>query len=307
MYAGIDIGGTTVGVAILGESDEVLFYEKIGTDRSYDHEIIESQICKMLERALSSLSGDNLESIGIGVPGIVSKNRDRVISCTNLGWKNIAFGRILAEKFDSNVSLYNDASSAGYGEFRLGAMKHSPNSVLMTLGTGLGGGIIRDGRIYEGANGAASELGHMTIGDNFYTCGCGRVGCLETFASGTALAKYANKLLMEQNQSFRVGSAREVFDLCTQGDEVGVQAVERFTRYLAIGIVNIIATIDPEKIVLGGGLSLSGDIYLEKLKEYVIGWRYFKEIPPPAIELSKLGEKAGVLGAALLGREAISS
>lgn len=303
MYAGIDIGGTTVGVAILGESEEILFYEKIDTDRSYKPEIIEGQICKTLERAFSRLSGDNLESIGIGVPGIVSKNRGRVIVCANLGWKDIAFGRILAEKFGSNVSLYNDASSAGYGEFRLGAMKHLPNSVLMTLGTGLGGGIIRDGRICEGANGAASELGHMTVGDNFYTCGCGRVGCLETFASGTALVKYANKVLAERNQSFRVGSAKEVFDLCTQGDEVGVKAVERFTRYLAIGIVNVIATIDPEKIVLGGGLSLSGDIYLEKLKEYVMEWRYFKEIPPPVIELSRLGEKAGVLGAALLGRD----
>lgn len=307
MNVGIDIGGTTIGLGVLDRDDKLIFCEKIDTDGSYNKSHIEESICLALKTVLfnNGIDIDSIESIGIGVPGIVSRNGKKIIDCPNLNWRDVEFGNTISERFGAESFMYNDATSASFGEFKLGKMKGYGSGVMMTLGTGLGGGIIIDGKIFEGSHGIASELGHMIVGDNFYRCGCGRVGCLETFVSGTALIKYMNRLKVKSGEIPDILSAKEVFELYEDGDHMAQRAVSRFIKYLSIGIVNTVSTLDPEIVVLGGGLSLSGHIYIEKLRESVSKWRYFKEVQPPRIELSRLGEFSGVIGSALLGREAI--
>lgn len=302
MNIGIDIGGTTVGIGFIDDREELILSSEIATDRSYDIGKIEDDIIAQIDKGLSELeiAAESIEAIGVGIPGIVDPENNKVVVCPNTGWRGEYFGKKMVEKYGVPVVLENDANVAAYGEYSHGRLKSFSTGMVLTLGTGVGGGLIIDGKLYRGAHGAGSEVGHMIIGDNFYSCKCGRNGCLETFSSATAIVKYANHISGEEG---KYNDSREIFKLYREGDPVAAKVVERFTKSLGLGIVNVIATMDPEIVVLSGGVSRNAELYIEELRDIVSDMRFFEEVEPPIIEASRMGNKVAQLGAALLARD----
>lgn len=313
MYIGIDLGGTNVGFGIVDEDNNILFKDSIPTRKSLKYEEICDDIVELIKRAVKVLHKDlkSVKGIGIGVPGIVNPSNEMVIECVNLKWKNIHVKEYLEERLNVPVSIGNDATVAGVAEFAVGAMKGYKSGVLLTLGTGIGAGIIIDGKVYDGAHGIGSEIGHVIVGENFFDCNCGRNGCLETFCSSTAIIKYAQKLLEEGNSSsmeeeiqgdLNKINGKIIFDAAKKGDNTAIRVINRMVKYLAIGIVNTVAILDPEVIVIGGGLSAAGEFLLNPIKEEAKKRVYFKGAPIGDIVLSKIGNDGGIIGAANLCR-----
>jgi len=185
---------------------------------------------------------------------------------------------------------------------------------MLTLGTGIGGGIIFNGNIYNGFHGIGSEIGHMVIGENFYNCNCGKNGCFETFASATALKKYTKRLLEQEkskiieemtNKDIKRLNGKIIFEAAYKGDEIAIKVIDWYIKYLGIGIVNLINIIDPEVVVLGGGISRAGSFLLDRIIEEVDKNKLIKTLPIGKIVLAELDNKAGFIGAALLGKQQI--
>ncbi|HEY8805639.1 MAG TPA: ROK family protein, partial [Clostridium sp.] len=250
-------------------------------------------------------------AIGIGIPGLADK-KGNVIFCVNLGWKNVPLGEMLQNKLHKPIYIDNDATVAALAEYESGSMKNCKSGIMLTLGTGIGGGIILNGEVYTGFNGVGSELGHTVVGENFYDCNCGRNGCLETFASSTAIIKYAKKLIEEMNEVTTIIdkaegnlnniNAKIIFDCAKEGDKIANLAVNRLVRYLGIGILNIINFIDPEIIALGGGVAGAGQYLLDMVINEVRLNKYYEELPVGKIVLAELGNKAGIIGAAMVAK-----
>ena len=266
-------------------------------------------IYKTLE--VSHISMEDIELIGIGVPGLVDDKSGIIKECVNLGWRNVDICKILNEKTGKKIFIENDANAAAGGEYLFGIMKNNLNSIFLTLGTGVGGGIILNGKLHRGKNGAAAEIGHMIIGDNFYDCACGNNGCFETFASATAIIKYAKKLINEDNQDTTILKtindleeidAKVIFDCAKQGDKLANLVVKRFVKYFAIGICNIVNILDIEMIAIGGGVSAAGEFFMELLLSDIKKYKLFKEMPVCNIKIATLGNDAGIIGAAMLDK-----
>lgn len=313
MYIGIDLGGTNVGFGIVDEDNKFLFKDSIPTRKSLNYEEICDDIIELIKKAVKALNKDLncVKGVGIGVPGIVNPSNGMVIECVNLKWKNIPVRQYLEERLNVPVSIGNDATVAGVAEFTVGAMKGYNSGVLLTLGTGIGAGIIIDGKVYDGAHGIGSEIGHVIVGENFFDCNCGRNGCLETFCSSTAIIKYAQKLIEEGNKTsmeeeiqgdLNKINGKLIFDAAKNGDKIANEVVSRMVKYLAIGIVNTVAILDPEVIVIGGGLSAAGEFLLNKIIKEAKERVYFKGAPIGDIVLSKIGNDGGIIGAANLCR-----
>lgn len=313
MYVGIDLGGTNIAAGIVDENGNILC--EISRPTRSEREPIEiindmkELILELIERL--NLDKKEIDAVGIGIPGLADSNGN-VILCVNLGWRDVPFRKILEEELNIPVYMENDATVAALAEYESGAMKNCRNGIMLTIGTGIGGGIILDGRIYTGFNGVGSELGHVVVGENFYDCNCGRNGCLETFSSATALIKYTKKLLEEGNAKSIIYekiendlnklNAEIIFDSAKEGDNIADKAVKRCVKYLGIGIVNIINFIDPEIIVLGGGVANAGEYFLNLVINEVENNKYYKELPIGKIALAQLGNKAGIIGAAMIGK-----
>ena len=308
---GIDLGGSSIKGGVFTEFGERLCSMEIPTRVKRGFGPIADDIGKMVFK-MAKDSNCKISTVGIGIPGIPEADTGHVIFCPNLAWTDVPLGEKLREHTGLPVFVANDATAAGFAESIFGVTKGAKNSAFITLGTGIGGGIIINNRIYSGSHGAGSEIGHMIIGDNFYNCGCGRNGCLETFASGTALVKYAVYRLQNiQSGEFSTLkeylvkgnlTAKAIFDEAKAGDGLANQAVDRFTTYLAKGILNIYDILDPDIIALGGGLSKAGDFLLLKVKEKVEKDVFIKSLKYGDIVLAKLGNEAGTLGAAMLGK-----
>jgi len=253
------------------------------------------------------LDKSEIEGIGIGIPGVADE-KGQVVFANNLFWKNKPLQNSLEEQLEMRVKVGNDASLAGFGEFHFGAMKNTQNALLLTLGTGLGAGVIINGKVFHGSHYLGTEIGHMIIGENFYDCNCGNNGCLETFASATALVKYVTHLMdsgessslekvMEKQQ--KPLTAQQIFEAAKDQDKVAEKALKRFIHYLAIGIANLINIFDPEVIALGGGLSESGDLFLKELRRTTKTLTYVKEQNPTKIVIADLKNDAGILGSGM--------
>lgn len=333
-FIGIDLGGTAIKGGVFTREGERLCSMEIPTNVERGFEPIAQDIGQMIFQmaesvatgvvnehitALSDVKMDKLDknwltdiaSVGIGMPGITTGNTGFVLFCTNLGWTDVPLGERLREYTGLPIYVDNDATVAGFAESVFGITKGAKNSVFMTLGTGIGGGIIVDNHIYSGSHGAGSEIGHMIIGDNFYNCTCGRNGCFETFASATALVKYAehrlenlqvgeNSTLCEHYSKNNL-TAKTIFDEAKAEDQLANEIVDRYTTYLAKGILNIYDILDPDIIALGGGLSKAGDFLLNKVREKVSKNVLVKSLKYGDIVIAKLGNDAGILGAAMLG------
>lgn len=312
MYVGVDLGGTNIAVGLVDENSILKYHKSTPTRAERGSKEVIKDIIKLINEAIRDygINKETVKAIGIGVPGIAEPNSGEVIYCVNLGWNNVPLKQDLEKELNIPVFVDNDATVAGLAEYKIGAMRNCESGVFITLGTGVGGGIVINGKVRSGFNGVGSEIGHMIVGENFYPCNCGRNGCLETFTSSTALINYTIKLISEGNEtsignkakgSLQDINGKIIFEAAKEGDYVANKAVDRLVKYLAIGITNIINIIDPEIIALGGGLSGAGDFLLAKVREEVERVRYMKMIPIGKIVLATLGNEAGIIGAAALG------
>ncbi|WKY46317.1 ROK family glucokinase [Eubacteriaceae bacterium ES3] len=301
MGIGIDVGGTAIKAGVVDERGYVKHRMHIATNLESDYE----QILSNLEEIIVQLCKNSAESsVGIGVPGIVSANGEMVLSCPNLGWKNKALKKDLETRLDLKVNLVNDANAAAMGESLYGSGKGKTSSILLTLGTGIGGGLIINNGLIAGSHGVGSEIGHIIVGENFYQCGCGKNGCLETFSSATALTKYVNMRIKEgatsELKECQELDAEVIFDAAKKNDILACEATERMFYYLGLVISNLIDIIDPEIFIIGGGLSAAGDFLLKGIREATYKFLTYKELVRPEIVLASLGNDAGLIGAASL-------
>ncbi len=314
MYIGIDLGGTNIVAGIVDENGQIKYQESVPTMNERTSEAIIQDIVNLINIAIEGykIPRKDIKAIGIGIPGLVDFKTGNVARCVNLNWKDVPLASMVENAAKIPVFINNDATVAGLAEFEAGIMKGYQSGILLTLGTGIGGGIILKGQIYDGAHGVASEIGHMVVGENFYDCNCGKNGCLETYASSTAIIKYTKKLMVEDkiyssifeklNGNLDTLNGKIIFDAAKEGDAVANQVINRMAKYLGIGIVNLINVIDPDIFIIGGGLSKAGTFLLQKVREEVNKNIHYNTIATGKIELSQLGNDAGLIGAALLGK-----
>ncbi len=306
MLIGLDLGGTNIAAGLVDNDGVVIEKVSIPTNSNRPSNEVIKDILALL-KDLVSKSSEKVEYIGIGIPGLVNKDMSLVLRCANLDWTNVELMKGLKE-LDIPLVIDNDANVAAYAEFKIGSLKNSINSVMLTLGTGIGGGIIIDNKEFRGGYGLGSEIGHMVIGSNFYDCNCGKNGCFETFSSATAIIKYAEHLINTTDKKSKLRvlesiSAKNVIELSKEGDLIALEVFERFIKYLAIGIVNIINLIDPNVISIGGGVSGAGDYLLDNLNSEINKHLFIPDYESAKLVIASLGNDAGIIGAAMLAKD----
>lgn len=312
-YIGIDLGGTHTAAAYVDENGVIKKRASIPTDISGGAKTVLSGLFYVCDTLLSD-ANDMPLSIGIGVPGTVNDKTGEVIFTPNLPLRDINIKLEMQKKYACPVLLGNDANCAALGETVAGGAKGARNVVLITLGTGVGGGILFGGRLHTGLSGAAGELGHMVIRAGGRPCGCGRRGCWESYASATGLIRTAKEFMRIYKESMILSicggnpenvSGRIVFEAYRLGDKAARRIVERYTKNLATGIVNIINMLEPELICIGGGISNEWDCFAEQLQAKVDKEKFTRFAPESnqtRIVRAELGNDAGIIGAALLGK-----
>ena len=312
VYIGFDVGGTGVQVGVVNEKGEILCKGNMVTRTDIP---VADQIKAMADCALETLgrSGYGLKdvaSLGAGLPGVVDPRTGHVAFCPNLGWKDVDFAGEMRKHIDKPVFMDNDATVAGLAENVAGVSAGAHSSVFLTLGTGVGGGIVIGGKVWSGFHGVGSEIGHMIIEMDGNPCNCGNRGCLERYCSATAIILAARAAVNQYQDSAIMAkcegdpmkiNAKMVFDAAKEGDELGMKLFRDYVKALSTTIVNIIHFLDPEVIALGGGVSKAGDFLLDALREEVSHLVMYKALPYARIELAKLGPDAGIIGAAMLG------
>ena len=302
---GADIGGTTVKLGLFDTEGNVLDKWEIKTHTENEGSAIlpdtaAAILAKIEERKLNP---EEVVGIGVGVPGPVSA--DGIVPHTaNLGWGYKEVTKELSERTGLPCKAGNDANVAALGEMWMGGAKGHKDVLLLTLGTGVGGGIIVDGKILIGAHGAGGEIGHIHVEDQIEEhCGCGNQGCLEQFASATGIARLARVALAESEEPslLREGevTAKAVFDALKEGDELAKRVVERFGKYLGTAISVMAGILDPEVIVIGGGVSKAGWILMDYIRKYYKPYAY-KSSKDTEFALAQLGNDAGIYGCAKL-------
>lgn len=312
-YLGVDLGGMSIKAGVVDEKGNILYSDKVttGRERYYTHILQDmAGLCtKVVEKAGLKIS--DIESIGVGSPGIPDKKAGILISSNNLGFTNVPIKDELLKYFELPVYLDNDANAAALAESVAGASHDVDHSVLITLGTGIGGGIIIDNKIYSGFNDAGSELGHMCIVHDGIQCSCGRKGCFEKYASASALIAQTRSALIENPDSKMndiIGGnldrvdARTAFDAQKLGDETADSVIKQYVEYLADGVMNIVNMLFPEVIVIGGGVGNEGDNLFNPLRKAMKEREYTHDVPATKIKGAQMGNKAGIVGAAMLGR-----
>lgn len=313
MLIGVDLGGTTIKAGLVDFEGNILKQSSRPTRVKMGHGTIINDISEQIEELIAAqgIHIEDIHSIGIGVPGLAEYDTGKVIYCSNLSWNNVELGAELCSRFKRKVYVENDATAAGLAESLFGSTKGADNSVLLTLGTGIGSGIIINRHIYSGSHGAGSEIGHMIIGDNFYNCSCGNNGCFETLASATSIIRYSQHRIKEYGvkslilelarNKLESITAKNIFDAAKSGDALALETVDRMCKYVAIGIMNIYNMLDPDIIALGGGVSMAGDFLLEQVKEKVDKMLFTTGVKYGKIVLASLENKAGIIGSAFLG------
>ncbi len=306
---GVDVGGTSIKVGLVKNGEIIVRSNKEVSKNNGLEEVllnIEDSINDVLNK--KGIKIDDIKTIGIGIPGIVNKTGN--VTCVNMGLKNDPLEKRLKEKFaNTRIVVENDANVAALAEYNYGSMKGNDVGVMLTLGTGVGGGVIINGKAFSGAHGIGSELGHIILDSNYYDCNCGNNGCFETFCSATAIIRYARKLINEGNESIILKMAKGdiskidakiVFDAYRENDMVAIKTIKRFREYLIRGIVSIIHFIDPEIISIGGGVSNASDIILDGLDEEIHKRVIYNENGVSKVVIAEFKNDAGILGASSL-------
>lgn len=301
---GVDIGGTTVKIGLFNVDGELLEKWEI-TTRTDDggayilSDIAASVTAKMEEKGIDK---SDVKGVGMGVPGPV-KEDGTVVKCVNLGWGVFNAAEELGGLLGLPVKVGNDANMAALGEYWQGGGKDYQNVVMVTLGTGVGGGIIINGKILAGVNGAGGEIGHMTIDLNEQdACNCGKKGCLEQYASATGIVRLANRALQASDKPSKLRevkyiSAKEIFDAAKSGDDIALDLVEEHGKRLGYALANVACVVDVDAFVIGGGVSRAGQILIDTTKKYFQQYA-FHACRNTVFELATLGNDAGMFGGA---------
>lgn len=299
---GIDIGGTTIKMGLFKVDGTLLEKWEVDTRKEENGRYILDDIAKEIKAKLKEkgIHRNDVIGVGIGVPGPVSSD-GTVLKCVNLGWGIFNVEETLSEMIDLPVKAGNDANVAALGEMWQGGGQGYKNVVMVTLGTGVGGGIIIDGNIISGTHGAGGEIGHIKVVKNEkLTCGCGKTGCLEQYASATGIVKELEKLLSIDNspsilRNFNEITAKIIFDSAKEGDKLANKLVEDLGQKLGSALANVACVCDPEVFVIGGGVSKAGMILVNVIQKYFIE-KAFHACEGTKFELAKLGNDAGIYG-----------
>ena len=313
VYVGIDLGGTSIKAGLVDEQGKILCKATCPTLVERGARPVVDDMAKLslevIEKGGYTL--DDVKAIGIGLPGIQDPRTGIVPFCTNLYWHEVPVIEWMQETIKKPIYIGNDATVAGLAESVAGVSAGIENSVFLTLGTGVGGGIVLGGRVYSGTNGVGSELGHMITVIDGELCTCGNRGCWERYASATALIRMGREAAEKHPESLIAASvngrlddidAKVVIDAAKAGDDAASEVFERYVHYLCAGLVNIINFIDPEVIVLGGGVSHAGQFLLDAVNRRLPSMVFYKTMPYARVALATLGNDAGIIGAAMLGR-----
>ena len=303
---GVDIGGTTIKMSLFEMTGHMVDKWEIPTNTENNGSSILSDVAAVIEGRLvqDGISKDDVEGIGIGVPGPVVQD-SVVTGCVNLGWGRVDVAKELGEKTGLKVRVGNDANVAALGEMWQGGGKGYKNVIMVTLGTGVGGGIIIDGNIVNGANGAGGEIGHIFVEEaEEEACNCGKRGCLEQYASATGVVRLTKRALAADNRESTLRKSEEitakaVFDAAKEGDALALEIVEKMGKYLGTALANAACVADPEVFVIGGGVSKAGSIVTEAIRKYYIE-RAFHSCRNAKFALAELGNDAGVYGCVYL-------
>ena len=301
---GVDIGGTTVKIGLFSIEGELLDKWEITTRKDDGgayilQDIADSVEAKMTEKGISK---EDVKGVGMGVPGPV-KEDGTVVKCVNLGWGVFNAANELSEIIGLPVKVGNDANMAALGEYWQGGGKAYQNIVMVTLGTGVGGGIIINGKMLSGVNGAGGEIGHMPIDpEEQDVCNCGKKGCLEQYASATGIVRLANRALQASDKpsvlrEAKYISAKEIFDAAKNGDNLALELMEEHGKRLGYALASVACVVDPEAFVIGGGVSKAGDILLNTVKKYYQEYA-FHACRNTEFCLATLGNDAGMYGGA---------
>ena len=306
---GIDLGGTTAKVGLFTTAGELLEKWEVPTDTSHAGEHILANLAAAIRGKMEekSLSAQQVEGVGVGVPGPVLDSRIVPIVCANLGgWGDRNVAEDLSALLDGlPVLVGNDANVAALGEIWMGAAKGCRNAVMVTLGTGVGGGVIVNGKVIDGVHGAGGEIGHITVNPHeTAVCGCGKRGCLEQYSSATGVVRCMKKLLEEDPDTPCVlrgtdFAAKDVFDAARSGDVLAAREVDQMTATLGMALANIAAVVDPEMFLIGGGVARAGAVLFDPLTAHYrdTAFRSCRDIP---IKAASLGNDAGIYGAVRL-------
>lgn len=311
-FIGIDLGGTNIKAGVVNENYEIISKATCKTNLPRPAEDICADMAKVSLEAVekAGLTVDDIECIGIGTPGIANSADGVIEYSNNLGFDNVPVVELMRKHIDKPVYVENDANAAAYGEFVAGAAKGANNAVAITLGTGVGGGIIVNGKIYSGSNFAGAEIGHMVIEVDGPQCTCGRKGCFEVFSSATGLIRMTKEameadkksLMWEMSKEDDHISARLAFNAMRAGDKSATEVVNKYIKYLAAGITNTINIFQPDILCIGGGVCNEGDPLLVPMKELVAKEVYTRASKKNTqIVIASLGNDAGIIGAAFLG------
>lgn len=297
-YIGVDVGGTTIKMGLFSDTGELLEKWEIPTRLDNHGENILPDVVESMEQKRAERGG-NIRGIGVGIPGPVTDD-GVVLKCANLGWDVFSVKNTLAGLTGvGNVKVGNDANIAALGEMWKGGGRGYDSIVMVTLGTGVGGGIIHKGKILTGSRGAGGEIGHMKVEmEETETCGCGCHGCLEQYASATGVVRLAKKYMREDSclAGKRQITAKMVFDGAKAGDEYCLEIVEKFGRYLGVALSNVAHVADPEAFVIGGGVSKAGQIILDVVQKYYDENSMYA-LKNKDFHLAELGNDAGIYGA----------
>lgn len=300
MYLGIDIGGTNIAAGIVSDSGEIIEKASVPTLSYRESDDIVKDIVGLSEKLMAD---KDIKAIGIGCPGTIDHKNGTVVYSNNIKMKNYPLADKIKKYIDLPVFVENDANCAALGEYAVNG-ENKAVFALITLGTGVGSGIIINGNIFRGTNGAAVEAGHMTIVHNGKTCTCGRKGCWEMYASVSALIEQTKEAIKAHPESAMAKSSEEeitgrtAFGFAKAGDKTAAEVVSRYAEYVAEGITNVENIFQPDIIAVGGGISKEGDYLLEPVKEFVRKNGYNKYMEKSKIVTASLFNDAGIIGAA---------
>lgn len=304
---GVDLGGTNIAVGLVDQQHKIVASSSVPTQAFRGVSQVVADICEAVNFVIHQAGAtiDDCSMIGVGAPGICDVKKGLVVRSYSLAWENVPLGDMLTECFEKTVRLDNDANCAALAEVKAGAATGCRNVVLVTLGTGIGTGIVINGSIYSGLNGSGTEMGHAMLMLDGDLCSCGRRGCWDAYASATALIAQARKAAAQRPESVLSGfpdlTGKDVFEASLRGDVCAKAVIREYCNYIAVGVSNIVNILAPDMILIGGGISCQGETILEPIRKYIKENCFDKRDEAlPILRVASMGNDAGIIGAAAL-------
>lgn len=307
---GVDVGGMSIKIGLVDDLGNIVAKSVVET--KIDFNLAVKDICLLIKNILedNKISLSNINGIGVGLPGAVNSKTGIVDFLPNLGWKNVDLVSLIKGYLDTKVCIANDANAAVLGEYKYGVAKNYDSVVMFTLGTGVGGGVIIDGKLFEGEECRGTELGHVTLVLDGIECTCGRKGCVERYVSATALIEQTKDAMLADkttsmwtyvNGDINKVNGRTAFECAKNNDYLAIQVIENYVKYLSESIMNMLNVFRPKAFIIGGGISAEGSYLIDKVVSYCEMHEYgYKGAPKTQILKASLGNDAGIIGAAAL-------